>query len=221
MLINQLSINSSYNIAADSFNMGNIRMNGNTKFFKVINANFSANFDPYALDSRGRRMNSYHWKENRRLMRFTNASLTLTTRLNPQDISDAFGKNKDEKGERRSSSKQFINSLSFSYSLRLAKQFDDGLDSLVITQNTISVSRTTLNLTDKWRFDIGNISYSFLNKTLSYPDFSLYRDLHCWESGFSWRPERRTFQFFLRVKPGTLDFLKIPYTRNRVDPFEF
>lgn len=221
MLINQLSINSSYNIAADSFNMANVRMSGNTKFFKVINANFGATFDPYALDSRGRRMNSYHWTENRRLMRFTNANLTLTTRLNPQDISNLFSKNKGEKEERRSSSKQVISSLSFTYSFAIAKQFENGRDTLKITRNNIGLSRTTLNLTGKWRADIGSIGYDLVRKRLTYPDLSFYRDLHCWESGLSWQPERRTFSFFLRVKPGTLDFLKIPYTRNRVDPFEF
>ncbi len=221
MLINQLSINSSYNIAADSFNMSNIRMSGNTKFFKVINANFGASFDPYALDERGRRMNTYYWKTNQRLMRFTNANLTLTTRLNPQDISNAFGKNKDEKGERRPSSKQVISSLSFTYSFNIAKQFVNGQDSLVVTRNNIGLSRTTLNLTDKWRADVGSIGYDFVRKQMTYPDLSIYRDLHCWESGLSWQPERRTFAFFLRVKPGTLDFLKIPYTRNRVSPFEF
>ncbi len=221
MLINNLSINSSYNIAADSFNMANIRMSGNTKFFKVINVNFGANFDPYALNSVGRRVNNYYWKTNRRLMRFTNANLTLTTRLNPQDISNAFGKNKDEKGERRSSSKQVISSLSFTYSLNISKQFENGKDTLKVTRNNIGLSRTTLNLTDKWRADIGSIGYDFVRKQMTYPDLSLYRDLHCWESGFSWQPERRTFAFFLRVKPGTLDFLKIPYARNRVDPFEF
>jgi len=221
MLINQLSINSSYNLAADSFNMANIRMSGNTKFFKVINANFSASFDPYALNSVGRRVNTYYWKENRRLMRFTNANLTLTTRLNPQDISDAFGKNKGEKGERRPSNKQVISSLSFTYSFNISKQFENGKDTLKVTRNNIGLSRTTLNLTDKWRADIGSIGYDFVRKQMTYPDLSLYRDLHCWESGFSWQPERRTFAFFLRVKPGTLDFLKVPYARNRVDPFEF
>ena len=221
MLINQLSINSSYNFAADSFNMGNIRMSGNTKFFRVINANFGANFDPYALDENGRRMKTYHWKENRRLMRFTRANMTLTTRLNPRDISEAFGRNKEEEGERRTPSRQVISSLSFSYTFAIDKQFLDGRDTLKITRNNIALSRTTLNLTDKWRADVGSIGYDFVRKQLTYPDLSLYRDLHCWESGFSWQPERRTFSFFLRVKPGTLDFLKIPYSRNRVDPFEF
>ncbi len=225
MLINQLSINSSYNFAADSFNMANIRMSGNTKFFGVINANFGAGFDPYALNSAGTRINTFYWQTNRRLMRFTNANLTLTTRLNPQDIRNVFGKNKGgEQGqgqEQRSSSGQFISSLSFTYSLNIAKQFENGKDSLRITRNNIGLSRTTLNLTGKWRVDIGSIGYDFVRKQLTYPDLSLYRDLHCWESGFQWQPERRTFSFFLRVKPGTLDFLRIPYARNRFDPFEF
>jgi len=225
MLLNALSINSSYNFAADSLKMGNIRMSGNTKLFKVINVNFGANFDPYTLDGNGRRIDTYQWSENRRLARFTNANLTLTTRLNPTDISQAFGKNKgaeSEGGRRQSSSrKQVISSLSFTYSFNISQQFVEGRDTIQITRNNIGLSRTTLNVTDKWRADIGSIGYDFVRKQLTYPDLSLYRNLHCWESGFSWQPERRTFSFFLRVKPGSLDFLKVPYARNRVDPFEF
>jgi len=223
VLINSLRISSGYNFKAEEFKMNNIRMSGNTKLFKVVNMNFGANFDPYARDSEtGQRINTYQWKAERRLARFTNANLTLTTRLDPRDISEMFGENKDRKGAGKQSSRQFISSLSFSYSFNISKQFvGDGRDSIVITRNNLELSRTRFNLTDKWRMDLGRIGYDFVSKSLTYPDLSLYRDLHCWESGFSWQPRRRTFSFFLRVKPGTLDFLKLPYNRNRSDPFEF
>ena len=223
VLINSLRISSGYNFKAEEFKMSNIRMSGNTKLFKVVDMNFGANFDPYARDDEtGQRLNTYQWKAARRLARFTNANLTLTTRLDPRDISELFGKNKDKKESGRQSSRQFISSLSFSYSFNISKQFvGEGRDSIVITRNNLELSRTRFNLTEKWRMDLGRIGYDFVSKSLTYPDLSLYRDLHCWESGFSWQPRRRTFSFFLRVKPGTLDFLKLPYNRNRVDPFEF
>lgn len=221
MLINQLNINSSYDLMADSFNMGDISMTGNTKIFKVIDMAFSAGFDPYAIDARGRRIDSYQWTKNRRLARFENGRITLRTRLSPQDISKAFGKNKNEEGETQAPSQQFISSLSFNYVLNVRRQFQDGKDTLVITTNEINLSATTFNVSKKLRLQIGRIGYNFTDRRLTYPDITITRDLHCWESGFSFRPDRRVFSFYLRAKPGSLDFLKIPYNRNRVDPFEF
>ena len=61
---------------------------------------------------------------------------------------------------------------------------------------------------------VGNIGYDFVQKQLTYPDFSFSRDLHCWEMGMSWQPVRGTYAFYLRVKPGTLDFIKVPYQQN-------
>ncbi len=221
MILNQLRFNSSYDFQADSLNMRAIRMGGNTKIFKVVDLRFDANFDPYTIDARGRRVNRYQWTENRRPARFTDGGFTLTTRLNPQDISKAFGKNKNEKGEAKPPSQQFVSSLSFNYSFDIRREFQNGKDTLVITTNTINLSGTTFNVTKKLRLQIGRIGYDFVRQSLTYPDISLSRDLHCWESGFSFRPDRRVFSFYLRAKPGSLDFLKIPYNRNRVDPFEF
>jgi hypothetical protein len=39
----------------------------------------------------------------------------------------------------------------------------------------------------------------------------LFRDLHCWEFTFSWIPNgfRKSFEFIIRAKPGSLQDLKI------------
>ncbi|MEO1714736.1 MAG: hypothetical protein AAFU60_15505, partial [Bacteroidota bacterium] len=112
-------------------------------------------------------------------------------------------------------------SLNFTYVLRWNKTRVDGRDTTLITTNNITVTGTTINLTQKWRVRIGNIGYNFVQNNFTYPDFGFYRDLHCWEMGLDWQPSRRTFAFYLRVKPGTLDFLSVPYRRNQFDPFDF
>ena len=91
-------------------------------------------------------------------------------------------------------------------------------DTLTIGVHTIDL-RGTIQLTDNWRISVGRIGYDFKSKRLTYPDFSFYRDLHCWEMGMSWQPQRGTYSFFIRVKPSSLDFLEIPYKKNRVDGF--
>ena len=84
--------------------------------------------------------------------------------------------------------------------------------------NTHSLElRGSLGLTPNWNVDIGSIGYDFARKQTTYPYLGLRRDLHCWELGFNWAPTRNTYSFYLRVKPGTLDFLKVPYQRNNAD----
>ncbi|MBT8219389.1 MAG: hypothetical protein KJP00_06180 [Bacteroidia bacterium] len=85
-----------------------------------------------------------------------------------------------------------------------------------ISTHTIN-ARGSIQITDKWKITIGNIGYDFKRKGLSYPSFTFYRDLHCWEMGMNWYPQRNVYSFFIRVKPGTLGFINIPSSRNNVD----
>ncbi|MEM7106323.1 MAG: putative LPS assembly protein LptD [Bacteroidota bacterium] len=224
-LINSLTIRGSYNFAADSLKASTVSISGNTTFFKVINANMSLVYDPYTVDDNGRRINVTEWKANRRLARFRSANFTLTTRLNPNDIQELFRRNdgsqNNQQNNRGQSNRGGINSLNINYNLRLTNVFENGKDTIKITTNSLTLRGTSVNLTRNWRIRIGNIGYDFVNKRVTYPDFGFYRDLHCWEMGLDWQPERRTYSFFIRVKPSSLDFLNIPYRRNQVDPFGF
>ncbi len=222
-LLNSFSINSSYNFAADSLKLAPISINGNTKLFKVVDLRFGASLDPYSRNEDGVIVDVFQWEANRRLVRFNSGFINLSTRLDPQKIEETFRKNKDENADKptRNQGKKFIGSLNFSYSIRFANAFENGKDTLKITAHDIRLSGTTFNLTDKFSMRVGGIGYDFARERITYPDFEFYRDLHCWETGLSWQPERRTYAFFLRVKPSSLDFLKIPYTRNQLSPFEF
>ncbi len=217
-LLNSFNIRGNYNFAADSLKMSTLSMTGNTRLFKVVNVNFGTILDPYTINEEGRTINRTVWKENKRLFRFRSANLILRTRLDPRIIQELFGK-----GEQTANggNTNRIQSLNFSYNLRFGQFFENGKDTIRITTNSITLQGTTINLTSKWRIRIGNIGYDFVNKRVTYPDFGFYRDLHCWEMGMDWQPERRTYSFFIRVKPSSLDFLSVPYRRNRVDPFGF
>jgi hypothetical protein len=86
----------------------------------------------------------------------------------------------------------------------------------VIGTNNISVAGS-IQLNSKWSLDLGNISYDFPSKRLVYPDIGFTRDLHCWSLSFRWQPDRGTYSFFIGVKPGTLEFLKVPYRKDYFD----
>lgn len=113
----------------------------------------------------------------------------------------------------------FISDLRINYQFNVTiRPLSNGKTKTEVTTNNIRLSGT-INLSDKWKIGAGSISYDFKSKRLVYPDLSFYRDLHCWEMGMSWQPERGTYAFFLRVKPSALDFLNIPYNKNNYDAY--
>ena len=104
----------------------------------------------------------------------------------------------------------FLQNLSVNYNLAVSNKYFDGVDSTYITQNNLRISGGTVNLSSKWKITIGGVGYDFVRKSFTYPDFRFQRDLHCWEMGMSWQPQRGTYSFYIRVKqPSQLDFLNL------------
>ncbi len=77
-LIDQLSIRSGYNFLADSLKFNTISMSMSTSLFGKVSVSASANFDPYAVDQKGRRYNEWAVNMKQGLARFTNASASLS-----------------------------------------------------------------------------------------------------------------------------------------------
>lgn len=106
--------------------------------------------------------------------------------------------------------------ISYNLNLTFESSRQTGNDTLVVSSHAIE-TRGNFNLTENWRITVGRVGYDFKNNRVTFPDFSFYRDLHCWEMGMSWRPERTVYSFFLRVKPSSLDFIEVPYRKNNAD----
>lgn len=97
-LLQNASIRSSYNFAADSFQLANFSLSTRTTILKKININVSGTVDPYSyvpvsFDSETgeasaqlRRTPVLAWQQGQGLGRLTNASLNLTTNLSPDDF---------------------------------------------------------------------------------------------------------------------------------------
>ena len=77
-LIDQLNIRSGYNFLADSLKMSTISMSMSTSIFGKLSLSGSANFDPYAIDDRGRKYNRFAIDAGQGLARFTNASASMS-----------------------------------------------------------------------------------------------------------------------------------------------
>lgn len=95
MLLNNLSLNASYNLKArdDQRKWSSLSMSGGTNLFKdKMSVNFNAILNPYAINTRGQEVNIFNIDNGGSLFRLTSASVNLSYSL------DSRG-NKDEKIE--------------------------------------------------------------------------------------------------------------------------
>ncbi len=228
-LLENVNISGNYNFAADSFRFSDITMSTGTNLFKGLSTlSVGALFSPYARTSQNLRSQDFALSRNGKLLNFLNATISLNTGMSIGEIYDSFmGKSKDEtdpnaqkiaakKNKKNAEEESFIDlfrafRLNHVFSISVDRNFG-GRDTTLF-QNSLYTSGN-IKLSKKWTMTVGNIGYDFVQKQLTYPDFSFSRDLHCWDMGMSWQPVRGTYSFFLRVKPGTLDFIKVPYQQN-------
>lgn len=246
-LFQNFTINGSYNFAAETLKWSPINMGASTTFFKrLTSVRTMATFDPYEYvydggGETGRRVNTTTLSASQVPFKLTNFSGTVSTNLTVAKIRELFqGKEEEvvtdiqeERRKQRDKEDELFEetdllslfenfSISHNYRVsarRLVDQSGTGARDTVrfeAVANSIEL-RGRIQLTENWQADIGSIGYDFVSKRITYPYLSLVRDLHCWEMRFNWAPTRGTYTFTIGVKPGTLDFLNVPYQRNRID----
>ncbi|MBK8042670.1 MAG: hypothetical protein IPK21_08385 [Haliscomenobacter sp.] len=191
---------------------------------------FFALLDPYIKDATGRRINVFAWDDRKQVLRFESASLRFNTDLTVGKIRAMFqGKeeavvedvrNREQQQQIQAEEEDFLSlfeNFSISHNIDFSWQTGtDGKTRFEVGSNSLNC-RGNVQLTKNWAISVGNFGYDFKNQGLSYPSFGFTRDLHCWVMDFSWQPQRGTYSFNIRVKPGTLEFIKIPYQRNNAD----
>jgi lipopolysaccharide assembly outer membrane protein LptD (OstA) len=232
-LLKRFDFSTAYNLAADSMNWSNLRINGNTQLLKNINVNFGASFDPYARDSTGRRVNEYEWDKNKKLLRFVNANLSLTGTLKP----DVFSSEKEEKSENRSSSD--FNDMGFEpydyvdipyadfnvpWSLNLTYRISANNRFSTATQEYSKDISQTLNLsgnftlTQKWSVN-SRLDYDIAAQKFVYSSVSISRDLHCWAMNMTIVPfgQLKSYMFRIYIKSSVFDGIEYKKEKSRYD----
>jgi len=226
-IFDNLAFSGSYSLTRDTLKWSPISTGGLFRFFKgITNLTWNATFDPYILSENGTRINKFAINEEGKLLRLASFGFALNTQASIKDLRNLFAKTPESPTAGQPSQAtvrdgfldwfdQFQVNHRISYDRR--QIFGTNRDTFLIGTNIVSFSGR-VPLSPKWSFDIGNVSYDLLNKTLVYPDIGITRDLHCWMFSLRWWPERGTYEFFISVKPGsTLDFLRVPYRKNIFD----
>ena len=98
-LIDQLSINTGYNFLAERFKMNNVGVSMSTSVFGKVGLSMNANFDPYAIDEKGIRIDKFNVQAGKwwQPLRLTNASASLSYSISGDGaIKGNDGRSKDD-----------------------------------------------------------------------------------------------------------------------------
>jgi hypothetical protein len=226
-LLNSLSLGTSYNIVADSFNLSNISISANTNILdNLININFSSTLDPYAyvtrIDEEGRsierRIDQYAIKGGK-IGRITSATLAIGSNLNPK----ARDKNQETRQNIANSNlpeqeKQFYLNNPESYvdfNIPWSLQMNYSLSYSRPLNNDVRISQSLqfsgdMSLSEKWKITF-NSGFDFENMEFTTTNVGITRDLHCWTLNFNWGPFGRFtyYNFRIAVKASVLQDLKL------------
>lgn len=222
-IFDNLYLSTFYNLVADSFKLNPLNYGATTRLFKGLTVlNINGQFDFYRSRI-NRSEDQLIWKNSKKLMIFKSFSATLSTGLTIDAIrkwlrgeDPTKPKEKTKVNETRSLFWDIFNNFSINHVISVQVRDEPGRNRWRFGTNSINLNGS-LPVTPKWNITLGFFGYDFRTNTIIYPDLGFSRDLHCWEMGMSWQPIRGTYSFFIRVKPGTLDFLKIPRNKNRAD----
>ncbi len=238
-VIEDLTFSGSYDIAKDSLNFSYLSVNGRTTLFKNLSVRYSSIWDPYILDSLGKKqLNQFEWDVNKRLFRKNSVAWNFS--INYSLNNDTF-KNKgkktapkqyesslaseEEMNDIRSNPGNYVDwstkwALSLSYNLTLSNNLSYInyilKDDRKVIQ-TLGVNGN-INLTPNWKVSVQS-GWDFELKKLSYTSLTIYRDLHCWEMRFNWIPlgTYKSWNFTINVKASALQDLKLTKKKDYRD----
>ena len=237
-LIDQLNFSTGYNFLADSLNLNNIGVTMNTSLFGKVTISANANFDPYAIDSRGRKINTFNiikegWMHP---VRLTNASASLSYSISGKGAINGNDGTKNGGGGGGETNRYYRNyyhpvtgeyipggwmyytnpnapwSLSFSYSFNYSKSYSFTNNELVVNNRytqTLSMNGN-IKLTPKLSVNASS-GIDLMARKLTTTQFSFTYDLHCFNIAVSWVPtgQWQSYSFRIAANASTLaDLLK-------------
>ena len=100
-LIDQLNLSTGYNFLAEQFKMNNIGITMSTSVFGKLGINGNVNFDPYAVDEKGTRINKFNCSVNEwwKIARLTAASASLSYSISGKGTINGNDGSKNPGGE--------------------------------------------------------------------------------------------------------------------------
>jgi hypothetical protein len=237
VLLDNLDFSTNYSPFAEKNKWSAVNMTGRSSLFnKNLQIQFSSGFDPYALDSLGKRTDKFLFNESSKILRLTRAQISMNFRLQssagkkkepgagatdieetyeggPEEVEDIYD---DAGGALRSEYVDF----DIPWSLSMNFEWNYSKPGLTRVINSSLRFSGDISLTPKWKIGI-NTSYDLMAKEFSATNLSVYRDLHCWEMRFSLVPfgNYKSYSFTISAKAAILRDLKWDKRRSWNDNF--
>ncbi|MEI8111867.1 MAG: putative LPS assembly protein LptD [Chitinophagia bacterium] len=238
-LLDGFGINSSYNMLADSFALGNFSIYARSTLFDKVNISASANLDPYKVNARGYRINELMIDPRKfQFGRITSGNVALSTSFKSKSKN---GKETDAKNNRvplpndpfmtpdeQQRELQFIRAnpaeftdfnipwnLSLSYSLSFYRVLNEDYSGFRTETNSSVSFNGDFSLTEKWKIG-GTGFYDISRKSLQQISMFITREMHCWQLAINVTPIGlyRSFNITINPKSGILRDLRINRSRT-------
>lgn len=242
-IIESLSLNTSYNIFADSLNWSPVNLSFRTTLAQNINIQAGSTFNIYGMSSTGGTVGELAVSQGLGLARMTslNASVDLDLgrlfgnqnkntqqqqQTSGQRTQRPMGGEPDEPGAQGGAAPNNLPLAGNSYdeygyvrfdvpwSLRMAYNFSYSKPGLKTNVTQTMTLSGDVRLTSKMAINY-NTGFDFKQKEITMTRVGISRDLHCWEMSFNWIPVgyMKSWNFTIRARASMLQDLK--YERRK------
>ncbi len=245
-LIDNLSLNASYNMLADSLKWSDISSSLRLKFTKDLSLTINANFTPYVyqLDAYGNpvQVNVTEFDRNGRIARLTSARTSFgysfsndtfrkkeKNNKKEEDSADEDSEMTEKQKAKEKERSEYDEQGYLKFALPWTFRFDYTISYSDYTFNkrkleydkkvTQSLNFSgSFNFSKNWSFSYSS-GYDFETKELSYSSIGINRNLHCWSASFSMVPfgAYQSYNFHISVNSSLLQDLKYEKRSNPND----
>ena len=242
-IFERMSLNTSYNMAADEFNWQPLRIAATSTVLNgLVNLNFNSSYSFYGYDEElGSAVNESSLNTNGKLLRPLRETLASGINLNANTFkSKSKKKNTGEKKKKEEGGKEDENTpklgitegdlnyydprvkIDFkpTWNLRLSYSLTKSYNGLASTVSQAVQASGDVQLSQNWKFNF-TTGYDLERKDFTVTSFNFFRSLHCWEMQCAWIPFgfQQSYTLSIRVNSSVLSDLK--YERRRgVGDFE-
>ena len=243
-LLDQLSINTSYNFLADSLRMQNIGISASTNLLNLFNISGNMNFDPYAINERGQRINRFNIAKTGVPARLTNASLSISFSKNGKGAINGNDGSKSGSSDANSYERIYYHpitgeyipggyvyymnpnapwSFNVSYSFNYSKSYSYQATTKELVENkrftqTLNLSGN-IKLTPRMSIQATS-GFDVMAMNFTTTQISATYDLHCFNIAVSWVPmgQWKSYSFRIAANASALaDLLRFKKSDSYMD----
>lgn len=228
-LIDNLSINSGYNFAADSLNFSNVNVTLSSRLFDRVRLSANANYSVYEQIGPNQQANRFVWEDGGKLLQPLSYNVSLSTNFRggqrgARPYTPPYGPYDPYNQQFFSPIDQYFNdrpiqpidspwSLGLDFSYRWTYRFEESARK----QAVLNASNIQFQLTQKWNVST-RIGYDFIEKELTPSQFRLTRQMVCWNLSFQFNPfgDFQYYSFRLSLDSSQISnlFQKLPGLNN-------